>query len=141
MLGAIVGFLIAPMAGLFLFFIGFFFLRWLPLMPPASAGDLWRQPLAFLLTSFGLAYSLTPISYPTAILLGLPTLLLFRRLRISHWAAYLVAGLVIGLVAGWFLRGRSLADLSLGFGPGALAMLVYWAIAVRARPAVPPPQR
>ena len=93
---------------------------------------------------FGPAIALTTIySYPTAVILGIPALYLFRRSGWVEWWHFVLGGAVIGCIPPLvvlfafvrvplpeFFRDADLLTLcGLGAILGAVSTLVFWAIA------------
>ena len=91
----------------------------------------WRRPLGIALFA----------GYPVELVLGLPTLMLFRRFGWIRWWQFALAGAVIGALPGipWLLEGQG-GILALGAIAGTVTALVFWAVAVPRNDAFKLPQ-
>jgi len=118
MLRILVGLLLAPLIGLTLFAAG------ASVAYPNGDNRLFDIALA-------LAYFVT-------LVLGIPLLWMFHRLRLSRWWHYIIGGAVFGVVGMvlltqqpyyWRTFGSELTPLVSSVVLGALCAFVYWLIA------------
>ena len=66
-------------------------------------------------------------AYPVTLLFGVPTFLAFRKLEISRWWQFALAGAAIGALSAFIitLQTDSLANIAI---VGAISALAFWAI-------------
>ena len=111
----IIGFLVAPLATSLVFMI----VDW-PRGYEITFENTCERFLAF--TGYGM------FAYPAALILGIPTLLLYRRLGWTNPVAFVAGGAAIGFIAGLILIRAATLNYFWCSLSGALSAFVFWMI-------------